>query len=40
MKAVKIEYRVKDEFIEQNKQNVRAIIEELKSEGDVGVKYF
>lgn len=40
MKAVKVEYQVKDEFIEQNKRNIEAVIEELKSRGDVGVKYF
>ena len=40
MKVVKVEYQVKDEFIEQNKKNIEAIIEELKGRGDVGVKYF
>ncbi|MAG02155.1 hypothetical protein CMI42_02360 [Candidatus Pacearchaeota archaeon] len=40
MEVVKVEYTVREDYIETNKENIKAVIEELKSLGDKGVKYF
>ena len=39
MKAVKVEYTVREDFVEKNKQNIQAVMEALKKMGDVGVQY-
>ena len=39
MKIIKVQYTVKDDFIETNKKNIKEVMEELK-ELDKGVKYF
>lgn len=39
MKTVKVEYRVRRDYAETNKVNIKAVMEELRGLGDVGVKY-
>ena len=39
MKAVKVEYTVREDFVSQNKQNIQAVMDALKKKGDVGVLY-
>ncbi len=39
MKTVKVEYTVKESYVETNKANIGAVMAELRSLGDVGVKY-
>ena len=39
MKAIRVQYTVKDDFVETNHANVRAVMEELRGKGNVGVKY-
>jgi hypothetical protein len=39
MRAVKVEYTVKPEYVETNKANIQKVMAELKNMGDVGVMY-
>jgi len=39
MKTVKVEYTVRDDYVETNKQNINAVMAELRSLGDKGVQY-
>jgi hypothetical protein len=39
MKAIKVEYTVKPEYVSTNKSNIQKVMDELKSLGDVGVLY-
>ena len=39
MRAVKVEYTVKPEYVETNKANIQKVMEELSALGDVGVLY-
>jgi hypothetical protein len=39
MKAIKVEYTVKPEYVNTNKSNIQKVMEELKSLGNVGVLY-
>ncbi len=39
MDAVKVKYKIKKEFVEKNKENIAAVIQEIKSLGDTGVMY-
>lgn len=39
MKAIKVEYTVKPEYVDTNKSNIQKVVEELKGLGDVGVMY-
>ena len=40
MNVVKVEYTVREDFVETNKANISAVMNELKSLGATGVKYF
>jgi hypothetical protein len=39
MRAVKVEYTVKPEYVETNKANIKKVMDELRSLGDVGILY-
>jgi hypothetical protein len=39
MKAVKVEYTVKPEYVNTNKANIQKVMDELHALGDVGVLY-
>lgn len=39
MRAVKVEYTVKPEYVATNKANIQKVMEELKSMGDTGTLY-
>jgi hypothetical protein len=39
MKALRVRYTVKREFVAQNRENITAVMAELRAKGDVGVKY-
>ena len=39
MKAVKVEYTVKPEYVKTNKANIEKVMNELRALGDVGVLY-
>jgi hypothetical protein len=39
MRAVKVEYTVKPEYVETNKANIQKVMDELHSLGDVGILY-
>ncbi len=39
MDAVKVEYKVKKDFAEKNRENIAAVTHELASLGDTGVMY-
>lgn len=39
MLATKVEYTIKEEFVEQNKANIVAVMAELKGLGNCGVQY-
>jgi len=39
MKTVKVEYRVRPDYVETNKQNIKNVMKELQGLGDVGVHY-
>jgi len=39
MRAVKVEYTVKPEYVNTNKANIKKVMDELRSMGDVGILY-
>jgi hypothetical protein len=39
MRAVKVEYTVKPEYVNTNKTNIQKVMDELHSKGDVGILY-
>ena len=39
MRAIKVEYTVKPEYVSTNKANIQKVMEELRMLGDVGVLY-
>ena len=39
MRAVKVEYTVKPEYVSTNKANIEKVMDELRAMGDVGVLY-
>lgn len=39
MKAIRVQYTVKQEFVDTNRANIAAVMEELRAKGDVGVQY-
>ncbi len=39
MKAVKVQYTVKEEYVETNKRNIRKVMAELRKLNDPGIKY-
>ena len=39
MRAVKVEYTVKPEYVNTNKANIKKVMEELRSLGDIGILY-
>jgi hypothetical protein len=39
MRAVKVEYTVKPEYVATNKANIQKVMDELRALGDVGVLY-
>ena len=39
MRAVKVEYTVKPEYVSTNKANIQKVMDELRALGDVGVLY-
>ncbi len=39
MRAVKVEYIVKPEYVDTNKANIQKVMDELKALGDVGILY-
>ena len=39
MRAVKVEYTVKPEFVETNKANIQKVMDELREKGSPGVLY-
>jgi hypothetical protein len=39
MRAVKVEYTVKPEYVTKNKANIQKVMDELRSLGDVGILY-
>jgi hypothetical protein len=39
MRAVKVEYTVKPEYVNTNKANIQKVMDELHSKGDVGILY-
>lgn len=39
MKAVKVEYTVQPEYVEQNKENIRKVMDRLKKEPIAGMMY-
>lgn len=39
IKAIKVQYTVKENFVEANKKNIGAVMEALRGMGDVGVLY-
>jgi hypothetical protein len=39
MKAVKVEYTVKPEYVSTNKANIQKVMDELRALGDVGIMY-
>jgi hypothetical protein len=40
MKIIRVQYTVKSDFVEANKQNIARVMEELRQTGNVDVKYF
>jgi len=39
MRAVKVEYTVKPEYVSTNKANIQKVMDELRALGDVGILY-
>lgn len=39
MKAIRVKYTVPADYVETNQANIRAVMEELRAKGDVGVRY-
>ena len=39
MKLIRVQYTIKPEFVENNKKNISAVMDEIKSIGDNDVKY-
>jgi len=39
MRAIKVEYTVKPEYVNTNKANIKKVMEELRSMGDIGILY-
>jgi hypothetical protein len=39
MHAVRVQYTVREDFVATNEANIRAVMDELRALGDVGVKY-
>lgn len=39
MKTVKVEYTVKDDYVDTNKANINSVMSEIRTLGDVGVHY-
>ena len=39
MKAIKVEYTVKPEYVNTNKANIQKVMDELRALGDIGVLY-
>ena len=39
MRAVKVEYTVKPEYVNTNKANIQKVMDELRALGDVGILY-
>ena len=39
MRAIKVEYTVKPEYVNTNKANIRKVMDELRALGDVGILY-
>lgn len=39
MKALRVRYTVKREFVSQNRENIDAVMAELRARGDVGCQY-
>ena len=39
MRAIKVEYTVKPEYVSTNKTNIQKVMDELRALGDVGVMY-
>jgi len=39
MKAVRVQYTVKKEFVEQNQSNIRKVMSDLKAMNNSGIKY-
>lgn len=39
MQAIRVRYTVKPEFVDTNRQNIAAVMAELRAKGDVGCKY-
>ena len=39
MKTIRVQYTIKEEFAEQNKANIRAVMEELRGIGSTDTKY-
>jgi hypothetical protein len=39
MRAIKVEYTVKPEYVSTNKANIQKVMDELRTLGDVGVLY-
>jgi hypothetical protein len=39
MKAIKVEYTVKPEYVDINKANIQKVVDELRELGDVGILY-
>lgn len=39
MKAIRVQYTVKEDFVEKNKENIAAVMKELRETGNDAVKY-
>jgi len=39
MRTIKVEYKVRPDYVETNKQNIKNVMKELRGLGDVGVQY-
>ena len=39
MKAVKVQYTVKEDYVETNKKNIKQVMSELKELNNAGIKY-
>lgn len=40
MKGIKVQYTIKESYVNENKEKINAVMEELKSVDSTGVKYF
>jgi hypothetical protein len=39
MQAIRVKYTVREDFVERNRENIAAVMRELRARGDCGIQY-